>query len=96
MGGLFFYIALAIGAVAGGGLMVGVEKFFVQPSIIAKAVQKEAERCEGRIAEIQVSLTTDALSKVDQRDDALRHMTPTPETRPEIIKLCAKEASCRK
>ena len=93
---LYLLIAAIIGPILVGVSTYGVEELWRQPRAIAKAVQAEAERCAGRVAEIAQKTSDDALAKVDERDAALQSMVPTPDERDGVKALCPKEKACRK
>lgn len=92
MAGLFLYIALAVGAVAGGGLMVGIEKLWVQPRAIEKAVDVARAQC---VADVRAETAESLLAQFEAARQAETGIGPTPVDRAELQMLCNNEPLCR-
>ncbi len=92
MGSLFLYVALAIGAIAGGGLMVGVEKLIVQPMAISKAVDAARAEC---VAQVRAQTAEALLAQFDEARQAELGIGPTPIDKAELQMLCDRDLACR-
>lgn len=84
----FLYVALAIGAIAGGALGIGFEKIIVQPRAIEQARRECASQIRAQTAE-------SLLLQFEEARQAELGIEHTPMDKAELQDLCDRSKDCR-